>query len=82
MNEPEPDSGGGWTVGRVLGLIVGILGMAGFGVCGVCGLLLGTTSSMGFAALCGVVGLLIAAAFALLVRAMTRRAQGKPPNTP
>ena len=80
MNEPEPGSGGGWNVAKVLGLIVGLLGMAGFGVCGVFGLLLGITSSMGFAVVCGIIGLLLAAAFSLLVRAMTRSARRKPPD--
>jgi hypothetical protein len=31
---------GGWTFGRVLGLIVGLIGMAGFGFCSLCGLVL------------------------------------------
>jgi hypothetical protein len=36
MNEPERGSSG-WSIGKVLGLIVGLLGMAGFGMCSLLG---------------------------------------------
>jgi hypothetical protein len=36
VNEnPEPTSG--WTFGKVIGVIVGLIGMVGFGVCTLCG---------------------------------------------
>jgi predicted phage tail protein len=34
---PEPATSG-WTFGKVVGLILGIIGMVGFGVCTLCGL--------------------------------------------
>lgn len=34
---PEPTTSG-WTFGKVIGLILGIIGMVGFGVCTLCGL--------------------------------------------
>ncbi len=46
MNEPNPaGSEGGWNAARVLGMIVGILGMVGFGFCGLCGLAFGISDS-------------------------------------
>ncbi len=83
MNQPESD--GGWSIAKVLGLIVGLLGMAGFGFCGLCGLVLGFGSNvaeMGLILTCGILGLLIAGAFFLLARAMVRSARRKPPGTP
>ena len=38
MDREEPR--GGWTFGRVLGLVVGLIGMVGFGFCSLCGLVI------------------------------------------
>jgi hypothetical protein len=83
MNDPDRASGEGWNVGKVIGLIVGLLGMAGFGFCGLCGLVLGVGSGgkeMGFIVTCGIAGLIIAGLFFLLVRGMIRSARRKPPG--
>ena len=45
MNEPERGTSG-WSVGKVLGLIVGLLGMVGFGLCSVLGLAFVFTGDM------------------------------------
>lgn len=85
MNEPESGSDGGWSVGKVLGLVVGLLGMAGFGFCGLCGIVLGMGSGgseMSFILTCGVAGLVVAGVFFLLVRAIIRSARRKPPGVP
>ena len=37
VENPEPTTSG-WTFGKVIGLILGIIGMVGFGVCTLCGL--------------------------------------------
>lgn len=34
---PEPMTSG-WTFGKVIGLLLGVIGMVGFGVCTLCGL--------------------------------------------
>lgn len=39
MNEPERGSSG-WTAAKILGLIVGLIGMVGFGICSICGLVI------------------------------------------
>jgi hypothetical protein len=36
---PRPQGGSGWSVAKVIGVIVGLLGMAGFGLCTLCGLI-------------------------------------------
>lgn len=45
MEEPsQPPSG--WSFGKVVGVIIGFIGMAGFGVCTLCGLAISFDSSM------------------------------------
>jgi hypothetical protein len=86
MNDPEQGSSGGWSVGKVLGIVVALLGMAGFGFCGLCGLVLGVAnlgdSGTAIFVICGAIGLVIAAGFLLIARAVHRGAQRKPPETP
>ena len=36
MNQGAPQ-GGGWTFLKVLGMVVGVLGLVGFGLCTLCG---------------------------------------------
>lgn len=38
MDENPPPATSGWTFGKVIGLILGVIGMIGFGVCTLCGL--------------------------------------------
>ena len=84
----EPDSEGGWSIGKVLGVVIGLLGMVGFGVCGLVGLTfgLGGLGSSGgarggavFLVLLSLCGLGIAVGCFLLVRTLARRAWGEPP---
>ena len=35
--EPQPSTSG-WTFGKVIGLLLGLIGMIGFGLCTLCGL--------------------------------------------
>jgi hypothetical protein len=37
-NETSQPVTSGWTFGKVIGLILGVIGMIGFGVCTLCGL--------------------------------------------
>jgi biotin transporter BioY len=81
MNEPNP--GGpeaGWNAARVLGMIVGILGMVGFGFCSLCGLVFGVSDSKlwGTVLMFAIPGLILAVLFFLLVRTVVRRARGRP----
>jgi hypothetical protein len=34
---PRPAGGSGWTLGKVVGVVMGLLGMVGAGVCSLCG---------------------------------------------
>jgi tellurite resistance protein TehA-like permease len=70
----------GWTIGRILGLIIGLLGMAGFGLCSLCGIVLGAGSPGDMAMVMAFVlpGLGLTFLFFLLARAMIRKVRGAP----
>ncbi|MDR2215467.1 MAG: hypothetical protein LBE59_06470 [Nevskiaceae bacterium] len=80
MNDPQNDSGGEWTIWKVLGLMIGFIGMAGFGICGLCGVYIGVNGGSSDAQIVGlaVLGLLIAAAFGAMVWAIFRSVLRKP----
>ena len=81
MNEPGPGSEGGWNAARVLGMIVGVLGMVGFGFCSLCGLAMGIGDGgryWGTVLMFVIPGLILTFLFFLLVRAMVRRARRRP----
>jgi hypothetical protein len=86
MNESESQAEGGWTFLRVLGLIVGVLGMAGFGLCSLMGLPFVVSGAFwtggGWVLILALwlPGLALMFAFFLLARAMVRRAAPKPPG--
>lgn len=75
MDMERPRSG--WTFWRVVGLIVGLLGMAGFGFCSLCGLVMtsGNLDSLGFMLMFILPGLGLTFLSFLLARAMNRRAR-------
>ena len=76
------ESASGWTFGKILGLIVGVVGMAGFGLCSSAGLILGVTSgglTEPLVLLFVVLGFLLTWQFFLLARRMIRRASGQDP---
>ncbi len=83
MTTNEP--GGGWSAGRILGLFVGLIGMAGFGLCSLWGIVI-TGREMarewdptGLAMLAYIApGLGLTALSFLLVRAMIRRSRKVP----
>lgn len=37
MDENPQPPGSGWTFGKIVGAVLGIIGMVGFGVCTLCG---------------------------------------------
>jgi hypothetical protein len=76
MTPASPDQPSGWTVGKILGLVIGLLGMVGFGLCSLWGLVFGLSDSdlMAIVLMCSVPGLLIAYLCFLLVRKMLRLA--------
>ena len=44
----EPQSGtSGWTFFKVIGVLLGVLGMVGFGLCTLCGLVVGLNDDLG-----------------------------------
>jgi len=85
MNERDPGSEGGWNGARVLGMIVGVIGMVGFGVCSLCGLVIGTSDNGRYweaAAVFVGIGIVLTFLFFLIVRAVLRRVRRKPPDVP
>ena len=80
MTDPEV-RGGGWTIGRIIGLIIGLLGMGGFGFCSLCGLVLSSDSGgdVGVVLMFVVPGIGLTILFGLLVRTMIRGARKRPP---
>lgn len=78
MNEPVAPQSSGWTFWKVLGLIVGLLGLAGFGFCSLCGLYMGLADHRLWVpvAMFTVPGLLLTWFFFWLVRKMMRMAAG------
>ena len=43
--QSPPDSG--WSFGKVVGVVLGLIGMVGFGVCTLCGVVISFDNSMG-----------------------------------
>jgi biotin transporter BioY len=79
MNEPNPAPEGGWNAARVLGMIVGLIGMVGFGFCSLCGLAFGVSDSKlwGAVLMFSIPGLMFAVLFFFLVRTVIRRVRRK-----
>ena len=74
-----------WTAGKILGLIVGGVGLVGFGTCSLCGLVMGVsdTTLLTTVLMFAVPGLIVAYLCFLLARKMVRLARlpdkGVPP---
>ena len=81
MEDPRSSSGDGWTFGKVLGFLVGLIGMVGFGFCSLCGLVMGVTerNMLSTVLIFSIPGLGLAVLGFLLMRTMLRRAR-KPRN--
>jgi len=47
MDELPRQEHSGWTFPKVIGAIVGIIGMVGFGVCSLCGMVIGANDNLG-----------------------------------
>ena len=76
----DPDTSGGWTFFKVLGVIVGVVGMVGFSFVALCGIVLGVGSGghdIGIFLTYGIGGLLIVGLFVLMIRAIIRSARRK-----
>jgi hypothetical protein len=75
--QSKPEGGSGWTFGRVVGLLVGLLGMAGFGVCSLCGIVVSLDGKYfdGFLLMLIILGLGLCALCCWLVVTMFRRAR-------
>jgi hypothetical protein len=69
----SPEGGGGWTFLRVVGVIVGLLGMVGFGLCSLCGFFFGL-EDMGIFLL-ALLGAGIAVLFGWMVTVIARAAR-------
>jgi hypothetical protein len=75
MDEPPRPQSSGWTFEKVIGLLLGLIGMVGFGVCTLCGSLFVLDSGDS-----AIVGLTLAGAVMTvlstwLVRTMIRKAR-------
>lgn len=44
---PQTPPSSGWSFGKVLGVVLGLIGMVGFGVCTLCGVVISFDSNMG-----------------------------------
>jgi hypothetical protein len=78
--ETDPDKTGGWTFFKVVGVIVGTIGMLGFGLCSLCGLVMGVASGgsdIGIFLAYSLPGLVLASLFFLMIRAIVRAARRK-----
>lgn len=73
MAEPKNSRGAGWTVLKVLGMVVALLGMAGFGLAGMCGLMIASLAGGERQMLAlGLLGVAIAVACGILFAAILR----------
>ena len=77
MDRSPDESGTGWTVAKVVGLVVCLVGMVGFGLCSLVGLMAGGLSGFGVFV---VVGLGLTALSFLGVYAIIRSARKPPPE--
>jgi hypothetical protein len=79
LSSQEP-RGEGWTVGKVIGLVVGLVGMIGFGVCSLCGLAMSFQSRelFGVILMFSVPGLILAVLCFVLVRKILRSGNTPP----
>ena len=75
--QPRPDSGSGWTAGKVIAVVLGFLGMAGFGVCSLCGIVISIDSQYadGFVWFLTILGIGLTALCTWLVVTMFRKAR-------
>lgn len=74
----DSGSGGGWTFFKVLGFILGVIGMVGFGLCSLSGIVVmvadGFSGALDYLVFI-VPGLLLTWLFFLMVRAIFRSAR-------
>lgn len=47
MDDNPQSSTSGWTFFKVIGVILGVLGMVGFGLCTLCGVVVGLNGELG-----------------------------------
>ena len=68
---PEPTSG--WTFGKVIGLLLGLVGMIGFGFCTLCGLMIAGSDGSVWPWI--IAGMVMTALSVWLVRAMINKSR-------
>jgi cytochrome bd-type quinol oxidase subunit 1 len=71
---PEPGPSG-WTFPKVVGAIVGLIGMVGFGVCSLCGMVMSIDGGYGDVWLFVLFGAVLAFLFGWLMVTMFRKAR-------
>ena len=72
---PRPHSG--WSFAKVIGVIVGLIGMVGFGLCSLCGMIVGIGGGLGEFWFLVVAGMAMTALSVWLVVTMFRKAREK-----
>jgi len=78
MDQKEP--GDGWTPWRVIGLVLGLIGMVGFGLVGLCGVFLAGLSNDSSFHVLVVMAFVLCSLCLWLVVAMFRRARRRRSN--
>jgi hypothetical protein len=68
--------GSGWTAGKVIGMILAVIGLIGFGLGGLCGLVF-AVGGMQEGFLFAIPGLVLAALFMWAIRKIRRSVHGK-----
>jgi hypothetical protein len=74
MDENERPTESGWDFPKVLGVILGIIGMIGFSLCTLCGLVIGSAYGGGVSSLALWGGVMTALSLWLII-AMVRKAR-------
>jgi cytochrome bd-type quinol oxidase subunit 1 len=75
MDEIPQPAPSGWTFSKVVGAIVGLIGMVGFGVCSLCGLFIGANGGYGDVWVFVIPGALLTWFFGWLTVTMFRKAR-------
>jgi cytochrome bd-type quinol oxidase subunit 1 len=75
MDELPRQEHSGWTFPKVIGAIVGIIGMVGFGVCSLCGMVIGIDGNYSDVWMFVVVGAVLALLCGWLMVTMFRKAR-------
>jgi hypothetical protein len=75
MDEYPQPGPSGWTFGKVIGVIIGLIGMVGVGVCSLCGMVIGFGGGFGDFWFLVLGGAVLAWLFGWLMVTMFRKAR-------